>query len=166
MINPDFVRNNPQIVKDSQIARGEDSALVDDFLKNDGLWRNLTVEVDSLRAEQKSLSKEFGILKGQQKSSPSPETDKQLEALSERGTNLSQNIAALTSEQDEIKKLADKAMFGISNLVHKDAPLGEEKNFKVIETIGKPRDFKAEVIKLKDHVEIGEIGSAAGRERV
>ena len=155
MINPDFVRNNPQIVKDSQIARGEDSALVDDFLKNDGLWRNLTVEVDSLRAEQKSLSKEFGILKGQQKSSPSPETDKQLEALSERGTNLSQNIAALTSEQDEIKKLADKAMFGISNLVHKDAPLGEEKNFKVIETIGKPRDFKAEGIKLKDHVELG-----------
>ena len=156
MINPDFVRNNPQIVKDSQSARGENPALVDEFLKNDQLWRNRTVEVDNLRAEQKSLSKEIGNLKGQQKSSPGPEVDKQLEILTKRGTELSDNIASLTTKQDEIKKLADKAMFGISNLVHKDAPVGEEKDFKVIETVGKPRDFDAEGIKIKDHVELGE----------
>jgi seryl-tRNA synthetase len=156
VINPDFVRNNPQIVKDSQSARGENPALVDDFLKNDQLWRNLTVEVDNLRAEQKSLSKEIGNLKGQQKSSPGPEIDKQLDALTKKGTELSDNIASLTTKQEEIKTLADKAMSGISNLVHKDAPIGEEKDFKVVETIGKPRDFSAEGIKIKDHVELGE----------
>jgi seryl-tRNA synthetase len=156
VINTDFVRNNPQIVKDSQSARGENPALVDEFLKNDQLWRNLTVEVDNLRAEQKSLSKEIGNLKGQQKSSPSAEIDKQLDALTKKGTELSDNIASLTTKQEEIKKLADKAMSGISNLVHKDAPIGEEKDFKVIEIIGKPRDFNAEGIKIKDHVEIGE----------
>jgi seryl-tRNA synthetase len=156
VINPDFVRNNPQIVKDSQSARGENPALVDEFLKNDRLWRNLTVEVDNLRAEQKTLSKEIGNLKGQQKSSPGPEIDKQLDVLTKKGTELSDNIALLTTKQEEIKKLADKAMSGISNLVHKDAPIGEEKDFKVIETIGKPRDFNAEDIKIKDHVELGE----------
>jgi seryl-tRNA synthetase len=156
VINPDFVRNNPQIVKDSQSARGENPALVDEFLKNDQLWRNLTVEVDNLRAEQKSLSKEIGNLKGQQKSSPGAEIDKQLDALTKKGTELSDNIASLTTKQEEIKKLADKAMSGISNLVHKDAPIGEEKDFKVVETIGKPRDFNAEGIKIKDHVELGE----------
>ena len=156
MINPDFVRNNPQIVKDSQSARGENPALVDEFLKNDQLWRNLTVEVDNLRAEQKSLSKEIGNLKGQQKSSPGREVDKQLDVLTKKGTELSDNIAAKTSKQEEVKKLADKAMSGISNLVHKDAPIGEEKDFKVVETIGKPRDFNAEGIKIKDHVELGE----------
>jgi seryl-tRNA synthetase len=156
VINPDFVRSNPQIVKDSQSARGENPALVDEFLKNDQLWRNLTVEVDNLRAEQKSLSKEIGNLKGQQKSSPVPEVDKQLDVLTKKGTELSDNIASLTTKQEEIKKLADKAMSGISNLVHKDAPVGEEKDFKVIETIGKPRDFNAEGIKIKDHVELGE----------
>ena len=156
MINPDFVRNNPQIVKDSQSARGENPALVDEFLKNDQLWRNLTVEVDNLRAEQKSLSKEIGNLKGQQKSSPASESDIQLDVLTKKGTELSDNIASLTTKQEEIKKLADKAMSGISNLVHKDAPIGEEKDFKVIETIGKPRDFNAEGIKIKDHVELGE----------
>ncbi len=156
MINPDFVRNNPQIVKDSQSARGENPALVDEFLKNDQLWRNLTVEVDNLRAEQKSLSKEIGILKGQQKTSPGPEIEKQLDVLTKKGTELSDNIASLTSKQEEIKKLADKAMDVISNLVDKDAPIGEEKDFKVIETIGKPRDFNSEGIKIKDHVELGE----------
>jgi seryl-tRNA synthetase len=156
VINPDFVRNNPQIVKDSQSARGENPALVDDFLKNDQLWRNLTVEVDNLRAEQKSLSKEIGNLKSQQKSAPGPELDKQLDVLTKKGTELSDNNASLTSKQEEVKKLVDKAMSGISNLVHKDAPIGEEKDFKVIETIGKPRDFNAEGMKIKDHVEIGE----------
>jgi seryl-tRNA synthetase len=156
VINPDFVRNNPQIVKDSQSARGENPALVDEFLKNDQLWRNLTVEVDNLRAEQKSLSKEIGNLKGQQKSSPAPEIDKQVDTLTKKGTELSDNIASLTTKQEEIKKLSEKAMSGISNLVHKDAPVGEEKDFKVIETIGKPRDFNAEGIKVKDHVELGE----------
>jgi seryl-tRNA synthetase len=156
VINPDFVRNNPQIVKDSQSARGENPALVDEFLKNDQLWRNLTVEVDTLRAEQKSLSKEIGNLKAQQKSAPGPELDKQLYVLTKKGTELSDNNASLTSKQEEVKKLADKAMSGISNLVHKDAPVGEEKDFKVIETIGKPRDFNAEGIKIKDHVELGE----------
>ena len=156
MINPDFVRNNPQIVKASQSARGENPGLVDEFLKNDQLWRNLTVEVDNLRAEQKSLSKEIGNLKGQQKSSPSPEIDKQLDALTKKGTELSDNITSLTTKQEEIKKLSDKAMSCISNLVHKDAPIGEEKDFKVIETVGKPRDFNAEGIKIKDHVELGE----------
>jgi seryl-tRNA synthetase len=156
VINPDFVRSNPQIVKDSQSARGENPALVDEFLKNDQLWRNLTVEVDNLRAEQKSLSKEIGNLKGQQKNSPGPEIDKQLNVLTKEGTGLSDNIAALTSKQEEVKSLADKAMTGISNLVHEDAPVGAEKNFKVIETVGKPRDFNAEGIKIKDHVELGE----------
>ncbi len=156
MISPDFVRSNPQIVKDSQSARGENPALVDEFLKNDQLWRNLTVEVDNLRAEQKSLSKEIGNLKGQQKSSRGPELDKQLDTLTKKGSELSDNIASLTTKQEEIKKLADKAMSGISNLVHKDAPIGEEKDFKVIETVGKPRDFNAEGIKIKDHVELGE----------
>jgi seryl-tRNA synthetase len=156
VINPDFVRNNPQIVKDSQSARGENPALVDEFLKNDQLWRNLTVEVDTLRAEQKSLSKEIGNLKAQQKSAPGPELDKQLYVLTKKGTELSDNNASLTSKQEEVKKLADKAMSSISNLVHKDAPVGEEKDFKVMETIGKPRDFNAEGIKIKDHVELGE----------
>ena len=155
MINPDFVRTNPQIVKDSQTARGENPAFVDSFLEQDQQWRNLTVEVDNLRAEQKSLSKEIGNLKGKQKSAPSAAIDKELEELTIRGTDLSNKISSLTATQDEVKIQADLAMGSISNLVQSDAPVGGESDFKVIETIGKPRDFATEGIKVKDHVEIG-----------
>ena len=155
MINPDFVRSNPQIVKDSQTARGESPAFVDSFLEQDQLWRNLTVEVDNLRAEQKSLSKEIGNLKGKQKSAHSAAIDKELEEITIKGTDLSNKISSLTTKQDEVKIQADLAMGSISNLVQLEAPVGGEKDFKVIETIGKPKDFAAEGIKVKDHVEIG-----------
>ena len=155
MINPDFVRSNPQIVKDSQTARGESPAFVDSFLEQDQLWRNLTVEVDNLRAEQKSLSKEIGNLKGKQKSAPSAAIDKELEELTIKGTDLSNKISSLTAKQDDVKIQADLAMGSISNLVQLEAPVGGEKDFKVIETIGKPRDFASEGLKVKDHVEIG-----------
>jgi seryl-tRNA synthetase len=155
VINPDFVRTNPQIVKDSQTARGENPAFVDSFLEQDQQWRNLTVEVDNLRAEQKSLSKEIGNLKGKQKSTPSSAIDKELEELTIKGTDLSNKISSLTTTQDEVKIQADLAMGSISNLIQSDAPVGGESDFKVIETIGKPRDFATEGIKIKDHVEIG-----------
>jgi seryl-tRNA synthetase len=155
VLNPDFVRNNPQVVKDSQASRGEDPLLVDQFLEKDQLWRNLTVEVDNLRAEQKTLSKEIGNLKAKQKTTPGPEVENELALLTKKGTDLSNKITEITSKQDEVKIHADKAMGAISNLVHKDAPVGSEKDFKIIETFGKPRDFQAEGIKVKDHVEIG-----------
>jgi len=155
VLNPDFVRNNPQVVKDSQASRGEDPLLVDQFLEKDQLWRNLTVEVDNLRAEQKTLSKEIGNLKAKQKTTPRPEFENELTLLTKKGTDLSNKITEITSKQDEVKIQVDKIMSAISNLVHKDAPVGSEKDFKIIETFGKPRDFQAEGIKVKDHVEIG-----------
>ena len=155
MINPDFVRENPQIVKDSQIARGEDPSLIDEYLKSDQLWRNLTIEVDNLRAEQKVLSKSIGNLKAQEKNNPSSDLKKQLEDLTAEGTQLSKKISDLTSKQEESRIAATNAMNAISNVVQKDAPVGDEKDFVVLETIGKPRDFNAEGIEVRDHVEIG-----------
>ena len=156
MINPDFIRDNPQVVKDSQLARGENPSLVDDFLATDQLWRNITVEVDNLRAEQKALSKEIGTLKNQEKSNPTNELKRQLEELTSKGTKLSEKISELNLKQEDSKINSQKAMSAISNLVHKDAPIGGEKDFKILETNGKPRDFKSEGIEIKDHVELGE----------
>lgn len=155
MINPEFIRDNPKIVKDSQIARGENPDLVDDFLKSDQLWRNLTIEVDNLRAEQKNLSKTIGTLKVQEKNNPSADGKKQLEELTITGTNLSKKIDELNQQQEESRNLAQKAMNALSNVVQNDAPVGDEKDFKILEIIGKPRDFNQEGLTVKDHVEIG-----------
>lgn len=155
MINPDFIRDNPQIVKDSQKSRGENPDLVDTFLKNDQSWRDLTVEVDGLRAEQKNVSKSIGVLKSQDKKAPNSEIKKQLEELTLKGTQLSEKISEIVLKQDIAKSAADTAMNSLSNIVQIEAPIGDEKDFKILEIIGKPRDFISEGIEIKDHVEIG-----------
>jgi len=53
----------------------------------------------------------------------------------------------------------------IANLIDPAAPIGGEADFKVIETIGTPRDFKKEGFEPKDHVEIGKIIKAIDTER-
>ena len=53
----------------------------------------------------------------------------------------------------------------ISNLIDLEAPVGGEADFKVIEEIGIPRDFKKEGFEPKDHVEIGKILKAIDTER-
>jgi seryl-tRNA synthetase len=155
VINPDFIRDYPQVVKDSQVARGEDPYLVDEFLTHDQSWRDCTVEVDKLRAEQKNLSKLIGNLKAQEKNASSNDLNKQLEELTAQGTKLSNSINNLTLKQEEAKNKSQIVMNALSNIVQQDAPVGYEKDFKVLEIIGKPRDFKAEGIEIKDHVEIG-----------
>jgi seryl-tRNA synthetase len=155
VINPDFVRDNPQIVRDSQIARGENPNLVDEFLKSDQLWRDLTVEVDTLRAEQKTVSKDIGNMKSEEKNSPTAEVKYQLETLTSKGACLSEKISNLSQKLEIAKNETNKIIRQISNIVQIDAPVGGEKDFKVIVTIGKPRDFKAEGIEIKDHVQIG-----------
>jgi seryl-tRNA synthetase len=53
----------------------------------------------------------------------------------------------------------------ISNLIDLDAPVGGEEDFKVLEEIGKPRDFKGEGFEPKDHVELGKLLKAIDTER-
>ena len=53
----------------------------------------------------------------------------------------------------------------IANLIDPAAPIGGEANFKVLEEVGKPRDFKAEGFEAKDHVELGKILKAIDTER-
>jgi seryl-tRNA synthetase len=155
VIDPDFIRDYPQVVRDSQIARGEDPNLVDKFITYDQSWRDLTVEVDKFRAEQKSLSKSIGNLKFQEKNAFSNDLKKQLEDLTKQATKLSNSINDLALKQEEAKNKSQTVMIALSNIVQQGAPVGDEKDFKVLEIIGNPRDFKAEGIEIKDHVEIG-----------
>lgn len=53
MIDPKFLRENPDAVRASQKARGESVELVDQVLAADESRRNAIVEFEALRAEQK-----------------------------------------------------------------------------------------------------------------
>ena len=53
-----------------------------------------------------------------------------------------------------------QAVSALSNVVDMDAPIGGEYDFRLVETRGEPRDFAAEGITVRDHLEIGETLSA------
>ena len=151
MIDVKLLRENPDLVRASQKARGESTSLVDEVLAADEVRRTAIVEFEALRAEQNTLSKSVGAAKGDEKS-----------ALLERAKTLSAQVKEAESKKSATEDAFKKLALGISNLVDERAPIGGEADFKVIEEIRKPRNFDFEA---KDHVELGKILGAIDVER-
>ena len=60
MIDLKLLRENPDLVRESQRTRGEDPALVDQLLEADRQRREAISAADQARAEQKAFSKAMG----------------------------------------------------------------------------------------------------------
>ena len=154
MIDLKILRENPDAVRHSQKVRGEDVAIVDQLLDADSLSRTALSEFETLRAEQNALSKSVGAAKGEEKT-----------ALLENAKDLANRVKAADAKRNELEAAARELLLKISNLIDLDAPVGNEEDFKVIEEIGKPRDFNTEGFEPKDHVELGKILKAIDTER-
>jgi seryl-tRNA synthetase len=141
-----LVRDDPDAVRHSQVARGEDASLVDAALSADEQRRSAIVAYEELRGEQKSLGKKVASAAGDEK-----------QALLTRTKELSGQVkAAETVARDAEQRLADLQL-QLSNIVESDAPVGGEEDFAVLEHVGTPRDFAAEGFEPKDHVDLGEL---------
>ena len=151
MIDVKVIRENPELVRSSQKARGESVALVDQVLAADEVRRNAIVEFEALRAEQNTLSKSVGSAKGDEKTVL-------LESAKALAAKVKEADAKKSASEEAFRNLA----LGISNLVDPSAPIGGEADFKVLEEIGTPRKFEFEP---KDHVELGKILGAIDVER-
>ena len=154
MIDLKQLREQPELFRASQKVRGEDAQLVDKLLAADDLRRAAISEFESLRAKQNVLSKSVGAAKGDEKN-----------ALLESAKQLASEVKAADSKRAQAEEIANKLSLGIANLIDPAAPIGGEADFKVIEKIGTPRDFKAEGFEPKDHVELGKILKAIDTER-
>jgi seryl-tRNA synthetase len=154
VIDLKILRENPDAVRHSQKVRGEDTAVVDLLLEADAISRTALSEFETLRAEQNALSKSVGAAKGDEKV-----------ALLENAKDLANRVKAADSKRSELEEVARGLLLKISNLIDLEAPVGSEADFKVIEEIGKPRDFKSEGFEPKDHVELGKILKAIDTER-
>jgi seryl-tRNA synthetase len=154
MIDLKQLREHPELFRASQKVRGEDAELVDKLLAADDLRRAAISEFESLRAKQNVLSKSVGAAKGEEKN-----------ALLESAKQLANEVKAADSKRAQAEEIANKLSLGIANLIDPAAPIGGEADFKVIEKIGTPRDFKAEGFEPKDHVELGKILKAIDTER-
>ncbi|EME96866.1 serine--tRNA ligase [Streptomyces mobaraensis NBRC 13819 = DSM 40847] len=154
MIDLRLLREDPDRVRASQRARGEDVDIVDALLSADERRRSSGVRFDELRAEQKALGKLIPKATGDEKA-----------ALLKKAGELSAAVKAADAEQDEAAAEAQRLLLGIGNLVHPDVPRGGEDDFVVLETVGTPRDFAAEGFEPKDHLELGQSLGAIDVER-
>jgi seryl-tRNA synthetase len=148
------LRENPDAIRHSQKVRGEDVAVVDQLIAADALSRTALSEFETIRAEQNALSKSVGAAKGNEKT-----------ALLENAKELANKVKVADAKRSELEAKAREYLLKISNLIDLEAPVGSEEDFKVIEEIGKPRDFKSEGFEAKDHVELGKLLKAIDTER-
>ncbi|MCL2554448.1 MAG: serine--tRNA ligase [Actinomycetia bacterium] len=154
MIDLRLLREDPDRVRASQRARGEDVALVDSLLSADERRRSSGTRFDQLRAEQKQLGKLIPKAQGEEKAE-----------LLRRTKELADAVKAADAEQQEAADEAQRLLLQIGNLVHPDAPVGGEEDFVVLEQHGTPRDFAAEGFTPRDHLELGELLGAIDTER-
>ena len=154
MIDLKMLRENPDAVKNSQIARGESAELVNRVIAADEARRAAIVEFERVRAEQNSLSKTVGAAKGDEKT-----------ALLEKAKSLAAQVKEADGKKSEAESAARSELMNLSNLIDPAAPVGGEADFKVLEEIGTPRDFGKEGFAAKDHVEIGKTLGAIDVER-
>ena len=151
MIDIKVLRESPDLVRASQSARGEDVTLVDRVIAADEIRRSAIVEFEALKAEQNSLSKSVGSAKGDEKA-----------ALLEKAKALSDSVKTAEGKKNATEAEYKSVAMLLSNIVDKAAPVGGEADFKVLEEVGKPREFN---FTPKDHVELGKILGAIDVER-
>ncbi len=154
MIDLRLLREDPDLFRTSQAARGEDPGLVDHLLTADADRRAAGTRFDELRNEQKVLGKQVA------RAAAADKPD-----LLARAKDLADEVKAADAARDAAVARADELVLALSNLVHPDAPRGGEDDYRVLEERGTVRDFAAEGIAVRDHVVLGELLGAIDIER-
>ncbi|TQF74788.1 serine--tRNA ligase [Rhodococcus spelaei] len=142
MIDLKFLRENPDVVRESQRTRGEDPGLVDALLAADESRRAAVLAGDNLRAEQKTLGKKVGQASAEERP-----------ALLAGSKELAQKVKDAEAAQHEADAALTAAQRAISNIVQDGAPAGGEDDFITLDTVGEIPSFDFEP---KDHLELGE----------
>ncbi|MBK1784384.1 serine--tRNA ligase [Prauserella cavernicola] len=151
MIDPRTLREDPDVVRASQRARGEDETAVDKLLSLDSERRSSIAAADTLRAEQKQLGKQIGKAGGDERA-----------ALLETGKDLAAKVKAAEAEQSRASGEFDELHRRLPNIVHPAVPAGGEDDFTVLKHVGTPRELG---FAPRDHLELGERLGALDMER-
>ena len=151
MIELRTLRENPDVARASQRARGEDETLVDALLSADERRRAAVARGDALRAEQRQFGKRVGAAKGDDRA-----------VLIAKGKELASEVKAAEAEQAAAEAELTEAQMRMSNIVEPDTPPGGEDDFVVLKHVGTPPTFD---FTPRDHVELGELLGAIDTER-
>ncbi|WP_027286865.1 serine--tRNA ligase [Ruania albidiflava] len=145
MIDLKSLREDPDVARASQRARGADPELVDQVLAADEQRRALLSAFENQRAEQKQVSKSVG------KASP-----EERPAVLAHAKALAEQVKAAEADANEAQAELDRLLTQLPNLVLDGVPAGGEDDYVVLRTVGTPRDFTAEGFTPADHLDLGQ----------
>jgi len=145
------LREDPDRLRASQRARGEDEKIVDTLLDMDGRRRSALSSFESLRAEQKTVSKTVSRASGAER-----------ETILARAKELSGRVKEAEAEAERLGAELDALLGGIPNVVADGVPAGGEDDYVVLEEVGTPGTFD---FTPRDHLELGELLGAIDVER-
>ncbi|ALG05665.1 serine--tRNA ligase [Kibdelosporangium phytohabitans] len=140
MIDLKVLREDPEAVRASQRARGEDEQLVDQLLSADERRRSSVSRADTLRGEQKAFGRQVGKAKGEER-----------DALLAKGKEMAAEVKAAEAEQTEAEEAVARLHRVIPNLVHSAVPAGGEDDYVVLKHVGEPKEFDFEPA---DHLDL------------
>ncbi len=145
MLDIQFIREHPEVVKESQRKRGESVELVDEVLRSDEVRRSSLKKFEEARAQQKEIGKQVAKAPADEKA-----------ALIAKTKELSEQVSAYKADADSANEEYTTAMWKLSNIVEPEAPEGGEDDYVVVKKVGTIRDFAAEGFEPKGHLTLGE----------
>jgi seryl-tRNA synthetase len=145
-----LLRDNPDLVRASQRARGDDESLVDALLAADEARRAAVALADNLRAEQKAVSQSVRSASAEDRP-----------AILEKAKALAAAVKEAEAAQAEAEQALRVAHLAVPNVASPEAPPGGEDDFITLSTVGTPPPIE----NPRDHVELGNILKAIDTER-
>lgn len=145
MIDMRLMKENPEPMRASQRARGNDPATVDKAIAADNKRLEALQAFENARAEQKAFSKQIGAAAKEERP-----------ALLAQAKEMSEKVKALEEAADVAAAEAKRAAMVLENLILDGVPAGGEADYEVLSQEGPAiRDFTAEGFEPKDHLDLG-----------
>lgn len=151
MIDLALLRDQPEIVRRSQTARGNDVSTVDAAIEADRSRRAALTAFEDLRAQQNAFGKQVA---------KAPKDEKA--ALVAQARQLADEVKKAQSEANEAGEAAASALSKIENIVIDGVPSGGEADFIELRRVGETPVFDFEP---RDHLELGELLDAIDMDR-
>src|SRR3989337_51219 len=150
MLDIKFVRENPEIVKDSLKRRGDLDKIpwVDELLENDRTWRSVQTEANNLRSKRNKLTEEIAKLRRQ---------GQDASKLVKEAEQIPDQIKDLEKKTDELERKVTGTLMNLPNILHERVPFGNDENDNVeVKIWSKPPEFD---FKPLDHIDLaGRLG--------
>jgi seryl-tRNA synthetase len=151
VIDPQLLRENPDVVRRSQEARGAAASTVDEAIAADAARRAALTTFENIRAEQNVFGKTVAAASKDAKA-----------ALVAQAQELAAQVKSAQAAVTAAEAVFADKVGAIQNVIIDGVPAGGEDDFVTIREVGTPASFDFEP---RDHLAIGEILGAIDMER-